>query len=453
MGEGYRIQEAGAIRQVAAGQAGAIAAAEMLERLKAVVRHAGTEVVALPYASPSIPALAEAGLGTDLRTHIDRGRAVVKNVLGIEPSQTIFRPPGSALSETSLDLLTLLLAADGQTEALLVDPEVLQPPVGLTLSPPAVAALRTSGGELPAIAPDPILEERTDALPANPALAAMRTLGELSALYFEQPSLDRGAAIVFSEDETPQPELLNTLLRGLVPRPGTSWLRPMSATRVLFAETSEEDPPLQERLLQQSSRSASVPDSVVAAVDLAEETVGRLESVEAPADLVEQLHRRVLLSESRYLLGREDLALAFLDSATRIVESEFEKIRPPDESTKITLTSRGGVIPLTIRNDAGYPVHVRVALRASRLEFLEGASREVTLEPPGEAFSFPVRAQTTGRFAVRVEVQTPDRIPIASSTIAVRSTAYNRVALILTIGAAVFLALWWGRRFLPRRRA
>jgi hypothetical protein len=54
---------------------------------------------------------------------------------------------------------------------------------------------------------------------------------------------------------------------------------------------------------------------------------------------------------------------------------------------------------------------------------------------------------------VAIEVQTPAGDPIASSSIVVRSTAYNRVALVLTIGAAVFLAMWWGRRFLPRPRS
>jgi hypothetical protein len=34
----------------------------------------------------------------------------------------------------------------------------------------------------------------------------------------------------------------------------------------------------------------------------------------------------------------------------------------------------------------------------------------------------------------------------------VRSTAYNRVALVITTGAALFLALWWGRRLLSRRK-
>lgn len=454
MTEGYRVQEGGAVRSVAAGEAGSAAAAGMLDHLRVLARRPGTEVVALPYASPSIPALVEAGLGLHLRTQLERGKEVLRGILGVELelSTTVFRPPGSALSASALDVLGVVLGADGQTEALLLDPEVLQPPSGLTLSPPTVAALRTASGDIPAIAPDPIVEERTESVPEDPALAAMWTLGELSALYFEQPSLDRGAAIVFSEDEAPHPELLRTLLRGLQPEPGTAWLLPTKATRVLVAETGSEDPPLEPRDIQQSSRSASVSPEVISAIDRTEEALARLQSVEASPDLLGQIRRGVLLAESRYLLSREDLALAFLSATRRSVEAEFAKIRPPDERSEITLTSQGGVIPLTIRNEAGYPVHVRVALRASRLEFITGASREVTLEPPGEAFVFPVRAQTTGRFPVRVEVQTPDGITIASSTIVVRSTAYNRVALVITIGAAVFLALWWGRRFLPRRR-
>jgi hypothetical protein len=192
---------------------------------------------------------------------------------------------------------------------------------------------------------------------------------------------------------------------------------------------------------------------VISAIDRTEEALDRLRSIEARPDLLEQVRRGILLSESRYLLAREDLALAFLAASRRIVESEFGKIRPPDELTEITLTSRVGDIPLTIHNEADYPVRVRVALGSPRLEFLTGGTRDVVLEPPGEAFIFPVRAQTTGRFLVSVQVQTPDGVPIADSTITVRSTAYNRVALVITIGAALFLALWWGRRFLPRRRA
>jgi hypothetical protein len=41
---------------------------------------------------------------------------------------------------------------------------------------------------------------------------------------------------------------------------------------------------------------------------------------------------------------------------------------------------------------------------------------------------------------------------IAQSTIVIRSTVYNRVALLLTLGAALFLLLGWGRRVLRRAR-
>ncbi len=449
---GYRVQEGDATRAVPSGEGGAAAAADMLERLRLLARRLGTEFVALPFASPSIPALVEAGLGPDLRTHIERGKELVREILAVEPSPAIFRPPGSALSSSALDVLNLVLGGDGLTEALLVDPEVLEPPEGSLLSPPAVASFRTASGSIPTIAPDPILEERTESLPEDPALAAMWTLGELTALYFEQPSLDRGAAIVFSEDETPSAEFLGVLLRGLRPAPGVTVLRPTNASRVVVAETRDDDPPLEERRLRQSSRSASIPSSVGAAIERAQTDLERLQSLEATPDLIDQIRRDVLLSESRYFLGREDLALAFLSAARAAVEAEFAKIQPPDESSVVTLTSRGGLIPLTIRNDAGYPVRVRIALRSPKLEFLDGANRDVLLEPPGQRFDFSVRAQTTGKFEVGVEVQTPDGFPIAASTIVVRSTAYNRVALILTIGAALFLAVWWGRRFLPRRK-
>jgi hypothetical protein len=424
----------------------------MIQRLRALAGRLGTELVALPYASPSIPALVEAGLGPDLRTHIERGTGVVREILEVEPSVDIFRPPGSALSPSALDVLAVVLGEDGHTETLLVDPEVLEPPAESLLSPPAVAAFRTASGPIPTIAPDPILEERTEAVPEDPALAAMWTLGELAALYFEQPSLDRGAGIVFSEDESPHPELLRVLLRGLRPAPDATLLRPTNASRVVVAETRDDDPPLEERGLQQSSRSASIPQTVASGIGRAQEALGRLQSIEARPDLIDQINREVLLSESRYLLGREELALAFLAAARRAVEAEFGKIRPPDDRSEVTLTSREGVIPLTIRNETDYPVRVRIALRSSHLEFLNGANRSILLAPPGEHFDFSVRAQTTGRFPVGIEIQTPDGIPIAESTIVVRSTAYNRVALILTIGAALFLALWWGRRFLPRRR-
>ena len=64
-----------------------------------------------------------------------------------------------------------------------------------------------------------------------------------------------------------------------------------------------------------------------------------------------------------------------------------------------------------------------------------------------------VQAQTTGRFPITVQILAPQGGLITQSQLIVRSTAYNRVALVVTAGAVLFLLVWWGRRFLPRRAA
>jgi hypothetical protein len=64
---------------------------------------------------------------------------------------------------------------------------------------------------------------------------------------------------------------------------------------------------------------------------------------------------------------------------------------------------------------------------------------------------FDVDLKTNGRFPVQVQVESPSGRVIGQSTLIVRSTGFNRIALIITIGAALVLLLAWARRFLPRR--
>jgi len=56
-----------------------------------------------------------------------------------------------------------------------------------------------------------------------------------------------------------------------------------------------------------------------------------------------------------------------------------------------------------------------------------------------------------GRFEVHVLMVSPSGRLIGETEIVVRSTAYNRIALLITIGAALVLLLLWGRRFVPGR--
>jgi hypothetical protein len=64
-----------------------------------------------------------------------------------------------------------------------------------------------------------------------------------------------------------------------------------------------------------------------------------------------------------------------------------------------------------------------------------------------------VTPNTTGRFGVQVFVRTPSGKQVNSALLIVRSTAYNRIALLITIGALVVLLALWARRALATRRA
>jgi Family of unknown function (DUF6049) len=395
--------------------------------------------VALPYASPFIPAMAAARLREALRAQVARGRQIVATTLGQPIAEGAFRPPAGIVDEDSLDLLI-----DVGERSLILDPEAVNHPA-FVFTPPPVADLETKDREVVrAVNPDAGVDRRIEDDEVDPRLAAMRTLGELSAIYFERPGTTRGTAIVIGEDDSPRPPFMRTLLRGIArQREGLRWLRPVTATRLLVGGDS-----VPRRL--RSFPVETFPPSYLAELRRARDALGRFAAVAGlDHEVVNRLGTLILTSQSRYLISREEEAEEMLAAVERGVGSEFAKIDPPRPTT-IRLTSRSGVIPVTIGNEADYEMEVRVVLRAPGLDFVGGSSREVRLSRPEQQLTFPVEVQRTGRFRVAVEVQTPEGEPIAESRIVVRSTAYNRVALVVTIGAALFLALWWSRRFLPR---
>lgn len=120
----------------------------------------------------------------------------------------------------------------------------------------------------------------------------------------------------------------------------------------------------------------------------------------------------------------------------------------------VTFTSRRGSVPVTVTNGATYPVRVRVGLASSKLSFPDGASRIVTVDPPGDTTVFVALARSTGTFPVQARVTSLDGgIVFHSGELTVRSTAANLSALILTAGGALFLIGWAGRQLRRRRRA
>lgn len=436
MADGYRAAALGEARPVGPRDAEAQRAETTLFRLRELARDLVVQVVALPYAGPSVPALLDAGLGEDLERHVTRGRAAVEEILGVPPAEAPFRPPGSFLTEESLPAIEALGAS-----ILLPDAELLPAPDGLAFSaPPTVLA----GGKMTAVVPDEgvgaYLVPTDDGSDAR--LRAAQAIGELAEIYFEHPSELRGVALLFTEETAAPAELLRPILAALAaPPPEAAWMRPSDVTHLVALPDPEEPRRLRER---ESGHFSSRYASEILASRAA---IGQFESMAGTAPLTEDLRELLLIAESRIFVDRERDGLEFIRAVRRRLGREFGKVEVPSR-TPITLTSSGGVIPVTLRSAADYPVRIRVTLASPRLAFLEGASREITLDGQSRSIVFPVRAQTTGRFPVRVVVATPGGRLIEETSIVVRSTAYNRLALFVTIGAAIFLAAWWGRRFL-----
>jgi hypothetical protein len=295
-----------------------------------------------------------------------------------------------------------------------------------------------------AIVPEPgimtLLQSPTSL--ADPVLAAQIALGELAAIWQEQPGVERGVALVLSEDLAQSPPFYGAVARAIASAP---WVSPMHAgdfaLRYPPAETSALAAPAPRRF----------PTTYVAELRQARRRVEILRSMLVePSPLPEEYDTMLLLAESRQYLTDPVGGLAFITSVRDAVGAVFEAITV-DSVDEITLTSStGSGIPVTVGNTADEALRVTVQLISQSLvgepsidlELAPGASQTVTFE---------VEAQRTGRFTVAIRALTPGGRILDEEPLTVRSTVYNRIALVITIAAALVLLALWARRLLPRR--
>jgi hypothetical protein len=163
------------------------------------------------------------------------------------------------------------------------------------------------------------------------------------------------------------------------------------------------------------------------------------------------LDRQVLIAESADLDGAT--RQAYLDGVGASIDGQLNGIVTPADQ-RVTLTDRSGDIPLTIENQLDYPVDVEVVLTSAKLDFPDGNVRLVTLPPATPTqVDVSVKAKASGAFPLDIAVQSPDgTLSLGTARYTVRSTAVSGVGLFLSIGAGVFLLLWWARHFRSIRR-
>jgi len=442
---GYSVMDGGTRQDVPAGQGGSADAGAVLDALRRLAQAPLVESTALPYAGSTIPSLIQAGLGSDLPVQLSLGRERVQEFTGTTLATDIFFPPDGAIDQASL----ATLAARGVSTFILDDGLVSRPPQPKEFAQPATAALVNSPiTTVTGIVSDP----GVSAILASPVahhdvrLTVQSVLGELAQIWLERPGIPRAAAMSFPDSLNLPGRLFDPLLRMVSSAPFLQ-LQKLSAIRKNFP------PPAREAARLVPHPGPSFPASYADDIAAARAGIATYRSILVDdSDLPDRMEDVVLRAEGDAFAVDPGYGEAFLNSIRTRLGGLFTGIRP-DTSAVVTLASGRGVVPLSVLNET--PDRVRVQIRMVSVR-LDPSAETQTVELRGGATTqllFRLKTRTTGRFPVQVRVLTPDGQPLGPPhELVIRSTAYNLVALIITLGAALFLLLWWGRRLLPRSR-
>lgn len=440
MQDGYEVVAATGTRVVKEGEGGAMAARTTLGALKALALAQQAAISAMPYGVPDLAQLSRSGLAGDIPLQMQFAEASLAEHLGTGGDPSVLRPPGSSLDEPTLGVLGPL-----DVRTLILDEGVVQQPEQEKgFAPPATAALASPPGSPPiAIVPDEGLQGMlTSTAARDDRLSVQMLLGDLASIWLEQPDQGRVVAMTFSAEQSLPGSVFDPLVRDVSAAP---WVRTMKA-----GQAASRFPPVPEPADYLASKVPAMPARYVARIEeargLIAEWLSILTDPEEAASQRADLTGQFLLTEGSYLVAHERLGTEWLQSIRDGLVEQFAQVAA-DTQQVVTLTASGGRIPVRITNNSDHDLRVRVELTSSRVRFPTGSTRDVSLDGgQTKVLVFGADAQTTGTFPVKVAIETPSGEQMTETTVTVRSTAYNRVALTVTMAAMAILLYAWARR-------
>jgi len=415
-------------------------------------------LVAGSYVPVNVPLLVDAGLQREVSSQLDRGARTIEDVLKVKPDGRTW------VTDEPLDQPALALLATRGVERVVVREDrlvalrdqrvTLTAPFSLPTEPdrPAVrgaAAIRPEPAQMAAAAVDPGLAAYFDS-GGNQALLAHRLLADLTVLFLDHPGGDRRAAVVMPPPAwTANAEFLKSFLAGLEQNPVVA----ITSLDDLFGSVPPARDGARPLVRRLKGTGALGLNDIGADIRAARRRLDSLGAILGPANQVSgPLDERLLASQSADLRTSRQRS-AYVEAVDRAIDSQLRSIRMP-EGRSITLTSRQGEIPVTFQNRTGGPVKVVVRVDSDKLEFPGGTTRTLDLVRRNTTERFPVVARTSGAFPVRITLVSPDgNLVVGRARLTVRSTAASGVSLVVSIGALLFLAVWWGRHALKGRRA
>ncbi|HVF75967.1 MAG TPA: DUF6049 family protein [Acidimicrobiales bacterium] len=402
----------------------------------------GRQVVGATYVP--VPPTAFASLRSEATSQVQRGSQVLDQLLAAEPD------PNLAVVEEHLDETALQQFRDQQVDHLVV-PDPLLTPVDLDVTLAQPFELENREVRRPvALAADAGLAahfSRGD----DPALAAHHLLADLAVLYFDRPGRSRGVVALPPRSWSGDRSFLDTVLAGVASSPIVAG----ATVEAIFKDV----PPITTGRRNDVLRRSPVPPPAnvgpgALPAERIQNTRRRIRSFAAMLDTDnprdDTVDEILLVGQSVDLDPRR--RAAYLDGVDSLIAKELTLVRVPQDRS-ITLTARRGEIPITVLNEADYPVRLVVDVDSDKLAFPAGSTRSVELARRNTTEQFVVEARTSGAFPLRVRLTSPDGgLVVGETRFTVRSTAISGVGLVLSAGALLVLAAWWARHLVRGRR-
>lgn len=392
-------------------------------------------VLARPYTDVDLTTLRHSGLVSEADDQIGAGATAVRNRFRREPSAGIWLSGptlGNDAAEQAVDL--------GIDRALLPSSAVEDDDSGSQAGAVPDAPVAVTN-ELVAMVSDPELAEHLTA--EDGVIDAQRFLAELAIMWFERPSTPRAVAVYIPGDDPIDPQTVARALNGLTDGQ-TVQAVPLDQ---VFDVPPDPDGPTTVDL------SAHEIDDDLDAIagPLREARRGVVGVAGTLAADGRSLERSLLLATGTATPDHQ--RAAFVERVTGELDSLEGAVVLPD-AFRITLTSRTSTVPVNIINNLDRPLRVRIEFDSAQLDFLDGDFITQDLPPGATRLDVRVRALTSGAFTMGITVLTPDSsLELDQTTFDIRSTAVTGVGLVLSVGAGLFLAVWWARHWRNSRRS
>jgi len=411
------------------------------------------QTLSRPYVTIDAGSLVSAGRSSILDTEYATGDNVLANAFEVTPDhRTLVLDP--SVTPSALNLL----AQSGTRSVVLQSSQIRSSLVSDESSVLTKSFVIESedGTSFAAMANDDATSARF-LLTADPILGAHHALAELTMLHQEQPGDNRGVALTIPSSV--EPAALQEFLSGLAATTGAPSgsvgnvvLQPLTLDD-LFTRTGVAGTSQKPTVRSWTSNDPTDLGSYGSQLEQAQwNLLGLRSMLPNGADIVDPVEATVLASAEATLTNNDRTVV--LDNANKQLLSITSAISLPS-SQKVTLTSRTGNIPLVITNSLPVEALVRITVSSPKLEFPSGTTYEIALAPSSTTRTdIQVTTRASGAFPLDVAITSSGGgLPVASSRIDVRSTAVSGVGLFLSLGAGLFLLVWWARHIHHSRRA